>query len=201
MPLSTHTLTRPIFIGEQQFTGFTIKPLMFVPFTVMAQSAANTSDERTSYAVLLRRARLKTQVTLTGADAKTSTVLTDESLMVLPIHAAKQIVPELDKDEGDAGEVISDKKADGVGTAILFKLGSPIVPASGKPIAELEFLASTYFDIESVMAENGKMAQTVALLKHVAKPVGMVTMPSWAVDQISMADGMTILTEVLPNFL
>jgi hypothetical protein len=51
------------------------------------------------------------------------------------------------------------------------------------------------------MAENGKMAQTTALLKHVAKPVGMVTMPSWAVDQISMADGMTILTEVLPNFL
>jgi hypothetical protein len=201
MPLSTHELTKPVIIGEQQYTGFTIKPLMFVPFTVMAQSAANTSDERTSYGVLLRRARLKTQVTFTGADAKTSTMLTDESLVVLPIHAAKQIVPELDKDEGEAGKVISDKKADGIGSAILFKLGSPIVPASGKPITELEFLAATYFDIEAVMAENGKMAQTTALLKYVAKPVGMVTMPSWAVDQISMADGMTILTEVLPNFL
>jgi hypothetical protein len=201
MPLSTHEFTKPVVIGEHQYTGFTIKPLMFVPFTVMAQSAANTSDERTSYGVLLRRARLKTQVTLTGADAKTSTMLTDESLVVLPIHAAKQIVPELDKDEGEAGKVISDKKADGIGSAILFKLGSPIVPASGKPIEELEFLAATYFDIEAVMAENGKMAQTTALLKFVAKPVGMVTMPSWAVDQISMADGMTILTEVLPNFL
>lgn len=41
------------------------------------------------------------------------------------------------------------------------------------------------------------------LISTVAKPLGstLMTLPSWAVAQISLGDGMTIMRQVLPHFL
>ncbi len=43
------------------------------------------------------------------------------------------------------------------------------------------------------------------LLERCAKPVGgpvpLIALPSWAAQQVSMADGMAITEQVLPRFL
>jgi hypothetical protein len=87
---------------------------------------------------------------------------------------------------------------------VLLKLGAPISGTTGsesKAISELEFLAKTYGDIEQVLAGTNDMERTVALIKYVAKPAGMLSLPSWAVDSIDIRDGFFIQQEILPRFL
>jgi hypothetical protein len=67
----------------------------------------------------------------------------------------------------------------------------------------LEFLAKTYGDIEDVLSAGDGINQAAVLLATVAKPLGtsLTVLPSWALAQISIADGFAIMREVLPRFL
>ena len=105
----------------------------------------------------------------------------------------------LDADEGEVGKII--KEGDGVSSSIVSS--NPVSdPVTGKdPITELEFLASTYGDIEDVMSANDSIAQTALLIAAIGKPPGMLALPSWAVNAITVADGVTIAKLVTPLFL
>ena len=118
---------------------------------------------------------------------------------MMPIPNAQLLTKHLDADEGEVGKII--KEGDGVSSSIVYQLGTPI-PVTGKdPITELEFLASTYGEIEDVMSANDSIAQTALLIAAIAKPPGMLQLPSWAVNAITVADGVTIAKLVTPLFL
>ena len=92
-------------------------------------------------------------------------------MMPNPTARPKLLTKHLDADEGEVGKII--KEGDGVSSSIVYQLGTPI-PVTGKnPITELEFLASTYGDIEDVMSANDSIAQTALLIAAIGKPPGM----------------------------
>ena len=100
-----------------------------------------------------------------------------------------------------AGKIIRD--GDGVDKAIIYELGTPIKVQGKDPITELEFCASTYGDVEDVLTADLAVQQTALLLSTVAKPLGtsLSRLPSWAIDNITVADGVSISRDVLPRFL
>jgi hypothetical protein len=93
-----------------------------------------------------------------------------------------------------------------VSSPVHYQLGNPIeVELSGKKsrIAELEFAAKVFADIEDIDATDGEIPQALELIKRLGKPVDFTlnTLPTWAVDKITLGDGMTIARLVLPRFL
>jgi hypothetical protein len=94
--------------------------------------------------------------------------VTPEEVLRLPLPDFYRIVAALDNGEGKAGKIIRD--GDGINTAIVYELGTPLPVIGKEPIRELEFLASTYGDIEDVLGADGPAAQTAVLIKSVAKP-------------------------------
>jgi hypothetical protein len=128
-----------------------------------------------------------------------TTPIEPDDVTMMPIPNAQMLTTHLDEDEGIVGKVT--KEGDGISTSIVYELGTPI-PVTGKePITELEFLASTYGDVEDVLSANDSITQTAILIATVAKPPGMLQLPSWAVDAISVGDGVTIAKLVTPHFL
>jgi hypothetical protein len=100
------------------------------------------------------------------------------------------------------GKIVRD--GDGIDKAIVYELGTPISVGQGKPpIKELEFQASTYGDVEDVLAVDAPIQQAAVLISTVAKPLGtsLSLLPSWAVNLVTVADGVTISNHVLPRFL
>lgn len=186
------TLKNAIKVGDVSYSEYELSPMSFVNFEKMARAAISESDENSSYQVVMRRKRIATQITLINQDGKRK--LATHEIQMLPIKQAKELLEITASEEGVVGKKIND--GDGVSTSIIYQLGTPI-----GEIKELEFFASTYGDLENVLCEDDKIGQTCELIKRVAKPVGMVAMPSSVSEQISMADGMTILTLVLPSFL
>jgi len=128
--------------------------------------------------------------------------VTLNDILNLPIAAAHTIIGKLDSDEGKAGKIIRD--GDGIDKAIVFELGTPIPTGAGKdPIRELEFHAKTYGDIEDILAADNAIQQTAKMIETIATPLGstLSRLPSWALTQITVADGVTISREILPRFL
>lgn len=114
------------------------------------------------------------------------------------------IIDALETGYGNAGEVIS-KDADGLTKPILYKLGDPIKmggPKGKSEIAEIEFMGRKYAELEDVLAADNSMAQTLALLRRVGRPVGhpLPLLPENLIENISVADGVTIMRDVLPAF-
>jgi hypothetical protein len=108
----------------------------------------------------------------------------------------------LDDGEGPPGKIVRD--GNGIDTAIVYELGTPIALGQGKGhIKELEFQASTYGDIEDVLAIDYQMQQALTLIATLAKPLGtsLSLLPSWAVNQITITDGFLISNQVLTRFL
>ena len=89
---------------------------------------------------------------------------------------------------------------------MLYRLGTAIQVAGAKagPIAEFEFSARTYRDIEDVRAaSDNQIAQAVALIRQVARPTeidSLQFLPDWALRQITVGDGVTIAKQILPRF-
>lgn len=103
------------------------------------------------------------------------------------------------------GTVLTD--GDGITQPVLYRFGSPLRTGSdGLEIAEVEFSARTLADIEDVLCAETNIEKTIALVARCAKPVAigditLLALPSWAVDQLSSADGFKIMEAVLPRFL
>jgi hypothetical protein len=170
----------------------------FAKFSALGMEALSRQVKGQKFETTFRNIRIIEQVTLYGDD-NTSARLTPETLHKLPRPVAMQIIESLGADDGKAGKIIS--QGDGINTPILYELGTPVIGADGKEITELEFIAKTYGDIENVLSETQPLDQALALVTWNAKPPEMLQLPSWAVDQITLADGITIATEILPAFV
>jgi hypothetical protein len=179
--------------------GAVVRPLSFLAFNECI-TAAQAMTEPKLFDARLRRIRMTRQVTY--YNGSTVVPMSTIDILKLPIPAARLIVSHLDDGEGTGGKVVRD--GDGISVAIVFELAAPIALGAGKnAIKELEFQAATYGDIEDVLAVDGAIQQTLALISTVAKPLGtsLSLLPSWAVGAITIADGVMISREVLPRFL
>lgn len=201
-------LPTPIAVGDATVSAFLVRPLFFLDYAEIAtKTAEETAVGKVKYETAFQRARMIHQcvgLTAEGAEVR----LDDETLTVLPVGAARSLIAALSSDMGKSGVILS-LMADGVTAPLLYKLGTPIatggvIGEDGKEdrsITEIEFFASNFGALEDVLAAITKVDQTVALIEHVAHPVEMLGMPAWAARQITIADGLTIMNEVLPRFL
>jgi hypothetical protein len=186
-------------LGDRHIDGAVVKPLSFQAFSDCVTEAQGMKQPK-SFEARIRRLRLQRQVTYytNGSTAPVSM----EEVLKLSIPDARVLVARLDDHEGKAGKIVRD--GDGIDKAITYELGTPISTGQGKePIRELEFHASTYGDIEDVMAADNPIQQAAVLIATIAKPLGssLTLLPSWACSAISVADGVMISREILPRFL
>lgn len=191
--------------GEAEINEINVLPLNFISFADIWRKTADEvrGTEKSATSVMQRR-RIVFQAQFMSAGKR---VAPDAShISQLPIPVVKAIIKALDVGEGVAGELLND--ADGISAPIHYKLGTPIeMTSSGKKvqIAELEFQAKVYGDIEDVLAADGDVPQALALIQRVATPVGgdmsLRSLPTWALERMTVADGVTIMRSVLPRFL
>lgn len=173
-----------------------------IGFKVIAEAAASADrgpDKDRSKRLF--RERIKRQVRAETADGK-QLELTDEHISLIPIPYAMPLRNALDTvlvDTGSKPEILS--KGDGISQPVHLKLGSPIKVSKGDPISELEIKAETLGQLEDAIVAESSQEQALAVLA-IAKPVNssLSTLPSWALDQITVADGVFIMTKVLPGF-
>jgi hypothetical protein len=201
-------ITAPYLVGVKKATKFVIAPIAFTTFVELALQSGGAKNSQAAFNSALLRHRTKI-VTDDGAHHD----ITPELLHVMPRPVAMPLVKFFDTEGAAPADETAEQKAerlakqpavlndgDGLTTPILVKLGTPL-EAAGKTISELEFMAKTYGDVESVLAETNELAQAVELIKSLAKPAGMLALPSWAVDMVSVQDGMFIERTILPRFL
>lgn len=194
-------------LGEEGIVAAEVRHLNFSGFVDVARSALALRDAADmKYEVALQRERLKAQVFFLTEGGKKITVATTDQLTGIPASAARLLIPALSGDAAAAGKVLQD--GDGIDKPILYQLGTPIkMTKSGKEIAipEIEFIARTYGEIEEILAGDTALFQALDLLRTVAKPVSsdttLTTFPSWAVDQVTLADGLFVAQTILPRFL
>lgn len=180
-----------------------VNPLNFKAFSKLASDTANRVPTK-QFNVSMKRARMIAQSQLVLADNQK--VKFDEiSLSNLPIVYAKQLNNAIGEGQGEPGKVINE--GDGISSSIIFQLGTPLKMKGSdgkKEIKELEFLASTFGQIEEAMAELNPVDQVIKLLETIAKPVdfdvSLQALPSSAVDQITMSDGFTMSEIIIPRF-
>jgi hypothetical protein len=196
MPSEKFSLPAPWQLRDKTIDGAVVNTLSFKAFADYVVEAQGMKAPKT-FEGRLRRIRLAKQVVyyVNGSAIPVGV----EDVTQMPIPDARLLSTHLDDDEGEAGKIIRD--GDGISSSIVYELGRPI-PVQGKePITELEFLAQTYGDIEDVMAASDGLAQTALLISTIAKPPGMLALPSWALNHITVADGVTIGKLVTSRFL
>lgn len=186
-------------LGSQLIDGAVIKPLTYALF-VEFLTEAQTMKAPKSFDARLRRLRLRKQITYYTNGSAVN--VSEEDVLKMPIPTVHALTGHMDDEEGKAGKVTT--AGNGIDKAIVYELGKPIPMGKDKePITELEFYAKTYGEIEDVLAAPDSIQQAALLISTIAKPLGttLLQLPSWAVSQISMADGLLISREVLPHFL
>lgn len=188
-------------LGDKLIDGATVNRLAFIKYTELLREVSSVPGPK-PYETKLLRMRLAKQVTyhMNGS----TVALTPDDVTNIPIKSVWAIQKQLDGDDGELkmGKVI--RQGDGIDVAIGYELGTPIPVGQGKPpITELEFLAKTLGDIEDVLSATTGMDQAAQLIRTVAKPVhsSLQALPSWAVEQITLVDGIVIAQQVLPFFL
>jgi hypothetical protein len=189
-------LPQPWQLRDKVIDGAVINKLSFQTFSDLITEAQGMKKPKTLEA-RLRRLRLAKQV-IYYVNGSTTPVESDDVTM-MPIPNAHMLTTHLDEEEGGVGKIIKD--GDGIDTSIVYELGTPIPVVGKDPITELEFLAKTYGDVEDVMSATDSITQTSLLIATVAKPPGMLQLPSWALNAISIGDGVTIARLVTPRFL
>lgn len=194
---------KPFQLGESNITSVELKPISFSKMASVQNAVAPKGGKRVS-AIL--RERMKVQIILKSGDKVIP--LDDKNIAALPYRVGNELVYALvNSGEGDSdpvGEIITE--GDGFDTPILYKLGTPIKFQGGKEIIEIEFIARSFGDVEDIMGAifDGTYEATLALLDKVAVPLGIDTLkslPSSAVEAVSLSDGIKIMTDILPVFL
>lgn len=201
--MKTIEFTAPFTVGEDGIVKAEIRPLAFSGFAKATQDASSAARNRAEkLAVIIQRYRMIAQTTLvTGGDKRIP--LTEEIIAKLPAMAGRDIVNNLLAGNQSPGKLLSDKDADGISKAIHYQLGTPVQAAGGKEITELEFLAKDFTAIEEVMTGTSPVDQTMTMISVMSRPAdgSMLRLPSWAADQISLADGIFLMENVLNRFL
>lgn len=197
-------VTEPFAVNGAIVAKLTVSPITLTGFAACIKEARRVPGD-VSGEVGLLRARRKKQVSAFDKSGK-SVQLDDTAFAQMPRGLFIRVTDLLDEQEAPAGMVI--RAGDGIDNPVIFKLGVPLNfqgGESGGVIEELEFQARTGGDIESVVATNDGIERTIALITHCAAPLGrdvtLQRLPSWMLDQVSMADGVEIMRSVLPDFL
>lgn len=187
------------FNNEAGIVGLKIISLSFSALVKVIESASSADDSE--FTALIQRKRLAAQLRGVKADG-TQVILSEAEVLGLPAPAARAAILRLREGEGEEGEVLGD--GDGVTKPVVYRLGTPIKYGPDL-IEELEFKASTYGEIEAVLAESAPILQALALIAHNAKPIyengTLQRLPASEIEQITQADGGAILQHVLPRFL
>lgn len=186
-------------LGDRHIDGAVIKALS-LPVFVDCVLDTRTMETPKTFEAKLRRNRLIKQVVFYSENAVVP--ISPEELLRMPIPVARTLIDKLDTADGPSGKIV--RKGDGISEAIVYELGTPISGGQGRPpIKELEFLAKTFGDVEDIMAAGTGLQQALLLVTNIAKPLGtsLTALPSWAVNQISASDGLSISSDVLPFFL
>jgi hypothetical protein len=200
LPFQPERVAISFQLGDKLIDSASVKQLMFQAFTEHIAEAQTLRQPKT-WEGRLKRVRMVRQVTYYANGVQVPVTMAD--ILSMPIPAARTIDKALGNiEEGTPGKVI--REGDGIDKAIVFELGTPIPTGQGKPpIRELEFLAKTYGDIEDVLSAADSVQQTKYMIETLAKPLdsSLSALPSWGLTQITIADGMTMLRDVLPHFL
>jgi len=186
-------------LGDNIIDGAVIRPMSFQNFADYIGEAQAMKEAKT-FEARLRRVRLTKQVTYYINGTVVPMAMND--VLQLPIPEARKLLAKIDDNEGPPGKIIRD--GDGIEKAITYELGTPIQQGAGKdPIRELEFHAKTYGDVEEVMSAPDGVQQTAQLIATIARPLGtsLMLLPSWALNLISVSDGIIISRDILPRFL
>jgi hypothetical protein len=186
-------------LGENVIDGAVVRPMTFQAFSNIVTEAQGMKEPE-AWLARMRRVRMAKQVQYYINGTVMPVGILD--IPKLSIIDARSIIAKLDADEAPAGKIVRD--GDGMDKAITYELGTPIPTGAGKPpITELEFHASTYGDVEDIMAADNGVLQTVMMIKKLGKPLGtsLTALPSWAIDVITISDGVFIMNEILPRFL
>lgn len=192
-------LPEPMLLGGQAAKSITVSQLPFIKLAELATRASAMSGPNYPFLAALRTLRMIEQCKANLADGK-QVAFDSITIRQLAIPIGRKIHKSLEDPAIPGGKLIGD--GDGASTPIMVQLGTPVATGSADvSFTELEFVAKTYGDLEIVMGEINDLDKTVALIKHVAKPVGMQVLPSWAVEQVTIPDGMFIMENVLKSFL
>jgi hypothetical protein len=194
-------LTVPLTIGDKTIDEVIVKPLFFADLVKTWAKAEAVAAGKPDVAIQRERIRFQAHF-MSGAER----IVPDEAqIRLLPIQMARAIIDVLHVGQGTMGKLIND--GDGVTKPLLYKLGTPVEMKSGKDssakISELEFKATTYGELEDVLAAGADTERALELLRSIAKPVeieSLMRVPGWALDRITVADGVGIMNMVLPRF-
>lgn len=184
--------------GESVIDSIAVAPLTFIDMTKLWDRANKMPG---AYEVEMQRLRILHQTHFKAGEQR---VVPDApQLAKLPRAVAAAIIAALDEGNGPMGSQIG--SGDGIITPVHIKLGTPVeMLSNGKStkIEELEFMAETYGEVEDVLAADGELAKSLALLRTLAVPVGVPLnrLPGWALDRITPADGLLVMRQVLPRF-
>lgn len=207
---SIKTEAPAFFINDVAIKRVEISKIGFVAFCEVGDLAAEGETDQKKITNRIFRERIKRQVT--AYDSSNNAVKFDDAAAyALPLKHAMAIKTALS--QSDANDAVDGKpstckmlhKGDGMLTPIHISLGSPIKTGSeDKVIRELEFTARNLGDLEDFVSADTSLERAVALIK-VASPVGpdltISVLPTWAIDQISLEDGVWIMQNVVPSFL
>lgn len=173
-----------------------------------ANIARARSEDDGVWRKFFNRARMKAQLRAYNP-AGELIPLTEVDILMMPRAYASALSLALFRHNTSAGKVLT--KGDGVTSPVLYQLGTPIKVQKGgedkeeAKITELEFMAATYGDVEDILAASSTAEQALFLVQHCSKPisssVNFQRLPSWALDQLTIPDGETIMEAVLPAFL
>jgi len=184
-------------LGDHVIDGAVVRPLTFQSFsTIVVEAQALKEPE--AWLARMRRLRMSRQVNYYANGTVVPVGFND--IPKLSIPDARALIARLDDNEGPTGKIIRD--GDGVEKAVVYQLGTPIKMQKGDPISEIEFHATTYGDVEDVLAAENSIMQTIAMIKKLGKPMhsSLTALPSWAVDAITVTDGVFLMNEILPRF-
>lgn len=195
------TAELPYVTNDRAFKAIRVEPIGFTKYALTRKAAAGAKTEAQ---VRSRTAReqIKFQCVAIDDNGKEHRFSDDDiSAMPIPYAISVRDAMTLALFPADAGEAAILAEGNGISSAILVKLGSPIKMQGGQEIAELEFQAGTVSQLEDVISLDSHFEQTEALLA-IAKPATgtLLSLPSWAISQISLADGIFIMNKVRPAF-
>lgn len=181
-----------------------VKAIPYVTLISCIEAAVKAGLSGIDYTIAVERNRVLKQCTF--FDGGKQVAINSQQLGAFPLPVFKQMRKAMFKSEEKPGKVV--RAGDGVVTSIIYELGTPIKTSTGAEIKELEFLAQTVDDIETVMYQAETAQSVLALLRTVAKPMGDFddteaadVLPEWAVEKITVVDAVAIQTKVLPSFL
>lgn len=192
----------PMKFGDAEVARMDVRPLTYAEF-VSAVSFCSQEAGRSErpFQTLLLRVQIGMQTTIVGTDGK-HIKMTPEGLDLVPQRYAKQLTAAVLEMDGEPGEVVGEVVPGG---RVNYRLGTPI-PIKGGAITELEMSASTFGDLEDVMAAQTELDKGFYLIRDRARPLGtgvggLQTLPESALEQITLADGLKIVRDVLPAFV